>query len=90
LARITYVSLDYDESLPIFGAVLIIHLDNTQVICLTLEQKASDPAFEVLRGGQPLAAVKTDGENIYWPGGPCLTFDEIIEMIKTDGGDSHE
>jgi len=29
MVKITDVSADYDDALPVFGTVLIIHLDNT-------------------------------------------------------------
>ncbi len=85
MAQITYASADYIDSLPIFGAAIIIHLDNTQALFLSLEPKASDPAFNVLRDDKRLFAVKTDGSSIYWADGPRLTFDEIMGMLQEDG-----
>ena len=82
MARITRVSADYEETLPVFGAVLIVHLNNNGSIFITLESKADDPAFDVLRDDKRLFAVKTDGESIYWEDGPRLTFDEIMEMLR--------
>ena len=86
MAKITAVNTDYDETLPVFGAVMIIHLDNNGALLLSLESKADDPAFDVLRDDKRLFAVKTDGESIYWPDGPRLTIDEIMEMLREDGG----
>jgi hypothetical protein len=90
VARITYVSADYEETLPVFGAVLFVHLNNNGSVCINLESKADDPAFDVLRDDKRLFAVKadTDGNSIYWPEGPRLTFDEIMEMLREDGGGS--
>ena len=85
MARITYVSADWDDNLPVFGAVLIIHLDNNGSLFLSLESKANDPAFNVLRDDKRLFAVKTDGDSIFWPDGPRLTFDEIMETLREDG-----
>ena len=81
MTKITYVSVDYDDNLPAFGAAVIIHLDNTQVLFFSLESKANDPAFDVLRDDKRLLGVKTDGDGIYWPGGPRLTLGEIMEML---------
>ena len=87
MAKITYVSADYNESLPVFGASMIVHLDNTQVLFLSIESKADDPAYEALNNDKRLFAVKTDGESIYWMDGPRLTLDEIMEMLREDGVD---
>lgn len=81
LAKITCVSADYDDTLPFFGAGVIIHLDNGQVLFFSLEAKARDPDYAVLRADKRLFGVKTDGDSIYWPDGPRLTFDEIMEML---------
>jgi hypothetical protein len=88
MAKITGVSADYDETLPVFGAVMIIHLENNGCVFLPLESKAGDPAFDVLRDDKRLFDVKTDGDSIYWPNGARLTFDEIMEMLREDGGGS--
>ena len=87
--KITWASVDYDDSLPIFGAGVIIHLDNTQTIFFSLEEKATDPAYIALLKGKRLFDVKTDGESIYWPDGPRLSFGEIMEILcaeKVEGG----
>ena len=82
MTKITGVSADYNETLPVFGAVIIIHLENNGCLFLPLESKASDTAFDVLRDEKRLFAVKTDGDSIYWPDGPRLVFDEIMEMLR--------
>ena len=82
--KITWASVDYDDSLPIFGAAVIIHLDNTQTIFFSLEEKAVDPAYIALLKGKRLFDVKTDGESIYWPDGPRLSVGEIMEMLNTE------
>ena len=84
MARITHVSADYEETLPVFGAVLIVHLDNNGTVFITLESKADDPAYEALHNDKRLFAVKTDGDSIYWMDGPRLTLDEIMEMLRED------
>ena len=85
MAKITYVSADYEETLPVFGAVVIVRLDNNGSIFISLESKADDPAFDILRDNKRLFAVKTDGESIYWTDGPRLSFDEIMEMLREGG-----
>ena len=87
MAKISYVSADYNESLPIFGVSMIVHLDNTQVLFLSIESKADDPAYEALNNEKRLFAVKTDGDSIYWMDGPRLTLDEIMDMLREDGVD---
>ena len=89
MAKITYVSADYEETLPVFGALLFLHLDNNNSsLCINLESKADDPAFDILRDDKKLFAVKTDGDSIYWQDSPRLTLDEIMEMLREDGGGS--
>jgi len=85
MAKITDVSVDYDETLPFFGATIIIHLVDKQAIFLSLEPKANDLPFSSLREGNKLFDVKTDGNSIYWTNGARLTFDEIMEMLKNSG-----
>ena len=82
LAKITWASVDYDDTLPFFGAGVIIHLDNRQVLFFSLEAKAREPEYAVLRFDKRLFGVKTDGESIFWPSGPRLMFDEIIDMLR--------
>ena len=86
MIKIIGVTADYNETLPIFGAVIIIHLDNDGCVFLPLESKASDPAYDVLRDDKRLFAVKTDGDSIYWQDGPRLMFDEIMEMLREGNG----
>ena len=82
--KITWASVDYDDSLPIFGAAVIIHLDNTQTIFFSLEEKATDPAYIALLKGKRLFDVETDGESIYWQDGPRMSFGEIMEILRTE------
>ena len=88
MAKIVYATADYDDSLPVFKAAIIIHLENTQVLLLSIESKANDPEFAVLREGSRILDVKTDGGSIYWADGPRLTFGEIIDMLRREGGES--
>ena len=85
MAKITYVSADYEETLPVFRAVLFVHLNNKGSVSISLESKADDPAFDVLRDDKRLFAVKHDSESIYWQDGPRLTLDEIMDMLREDG-----
>ena len=85
MTRITSVSVDYNETLTVFGAVVIIHLENNGCVFLPLESKASDPAYDILRDDKKLFAVNTDGDSIYWTDGPRLMFGEIMEMLLAEG-----
>ncbi len=42
MAKIINVSFDYDDNLPVFGASVIIHLDNKQSLFLSIESKAAE------------------------------------------------
>ena len=88
MVKITGVTVDYDETLPVFEIAVIIHFKNTQVLFLSLESKAHDPAFIALRENKRLFAVKTDVDSIYWPDGPRLKLDEIMDMLRENGGGS--
>ena len=85
MTKITGVTADYNETLPIFGAVMIIHLKNEGCLFLPLESKASDPAYDILRDDKQLFALKTDGDSIYWPDGPRLMLNEIMEILRESG-----
>lgn len=84
MVKITWASVDYEDSLPIFGAAVIIHLDNSQTIFFSLETKACDPEYIALRQEKRLFDVKTDGDSIYWRDGPRLSIGEIMEMLSAD------
>ena len=90
MATITGVSIDFEETLPMFeSALAIIHLDNYGSLFLSLKKMANDPANDVLRDHKRVHHVKTDGHSIFWPpDGLRLTLDEIMEMLREDGGGS--
>ena len=85
MAKIVGVMADYD-ALPVFGSAITINLDNEQTIFLSLEAKANDPAFAILRENGRLFKVMTDGDSIFWRDGPRLTFDDIIDMLRENVG----
>ena len=85
MAKIKDVMCDYDEGFPVFGAALMINLDNSGTIFVSIESKANDPAYAALRENEHLPEPETDGESIYWPNGPRLTLDEIMVMLQDDG-----
>ena len=89
MAKITWVSADYDDTLPVFGAALIVHFDNSQTLFFSLESKANDPEFAALCKDGRLFKAQTDGESIYWPDGPRLTIEEIMEMLQADADDKN-
>lgn len=89
MVRIKDVMFDYDEALPVFGAALMINLDNNGTIFVSIESKADDPAYAAFRYNKRLPEPITDGESVYWPDGPRLTLSEIMEMLQNDEkGDS--
>jgi len=87
MAKIKDVMYDYDDGLPVFGVALIITLDNEQTIFLSIESKANDPEYKLLKGNKRLPNPQTDGDSVYWQNGPRLTLDEIIEMLRADGSE---
>ena len=84
MARIRDVMYDYDADLPVFGVSLIISLDNEQTIFLSIESKADDPEYSFLINSKQPPVPRTDGDSIYWPEGPRLPFDEVMEMLQMD------
>lgn len=84
MTKIVWASVDYDDALPVFGAAVIIHLDNSQTIFFSLESKSGDPEYAALRENERLFDVKTDGESIYWQDGPRLSVNEIMEILSAE------
>ena len=88
MAKITGVSVDFDETLPFFEAAVIVHIHGKQTIFLSLEPMANDPVYAVLRDKERILNVKTDGNSIFWPpDGPRLTFDEIMDALREGASD---
>ena len=84
MVKIRDVMYDYDADLPVFGVALIITLDNEQTIFLSIESKAGDAAYDIIKNNKRPPNPRTDGDSVYWPDGPRLTLDEIVEMLRTD------
>ena len=84
MPKITWASADFDDTLPIFGAAVIIHLDNSQTLFFSLETKADDPQYIALLKDERFFGVMTDGESIYWRDGPRLSIGEIMEILSSD------
>lgn len=80
ISKITNVSAEAGNGT--FGISIGIHLDNGQIIFLSLESKSSDPAYIELYRDRRLLKPKTNGDSIYWQDGPRLTFEEIMEILE--------
>jgi hypothetical protein len=84
VTKIQDAYLDFDED---FGdswlphAILMILLSNDQSVQVSLKPKIDDPRFAYLRDDSVIQRPRTDGERVFWQGGPSLCFDEIIEML---------
>ncbi len=62
--------------------LLDIHFNNGHSLLLSLKSKKDDPAFLHLYQKGELFCPKTDGDVIYWREGPCLTLEEVMEMVR--------
>ncbi len=82
MSKISYVATCADTEEEMFGTMLDIHLDNGQILLLSLKEKQDDPAFLSLYQNGELSRPKTDGGSVYWKDGPRLFLHEIMEMAR--------
>lgn len=67
---------------------LDIELNNGHLILFSMKPLLeSDPAYAGLKGKEPLPRPKTDGQSILWQGGPRLALEDILAMLKMQGGE---
>lgn len=74
------------EGEGVSGVLLDICFMNGQTVLLPLTGKARDPSFTALLLDGRLFRPKTDGERVYWNGGPSLSYAEILQMVRGDAG----
>lgn len=68
------------------GIFLDITFSNEQTVLLPLTEKAHDPAFTGLLEDNRICRPKTDGDRVYWVGGPSLSCAEILQMVRGNSG----
>ena len=64
-----------------------INLSNGHIILLELGSRINEPAFAALMESGASCRPQTDGERVFWPGGPSVSLAEIFEMLKSRGGE---
>ena len=67
------------------GDCFDITLSNGHAILLELGSRIKEPKFAALVENNSLDKPQTDGERLYWPGGPSLTLAEIFSMLASGG-----
>lgn len=64
------------------GVRLDVELDNMQVVMLSLSSQRENPDFLRLWEEKRLFRPETDGARVFWSGGPSLTLDDIVELVR--------
>lgn len=71
------------------GDSFSITLESGHTIFLELSGRVHEPAFAALIQNGMFCKPLTDGERIYWPGGPSITVAEILAMLLSHGDETH-
>ena len=66
-----------------------ITLESGHTILLELAGRVHEPVFAELIQSGMFCKPLTDGERIYWPGGPSITVAEILEMLLSQDDETH-
>jgi len=82
--KTVFMDVRFENNKP--DVSLDIHLENGQILIIFLNKDETNARFiefaENNYRGQPL----NDGERIYWPDGPSLELDELINSLRYPGG----
>jgi len=62
---------------------LDIELSNGSLILFDLHLLLSEPEFAELLEDDRILYPKTDGNKIYWRGGPCVLLERLMKMVQT-------
>ena len=81
IKRVYMDDLSADESVDIS---LELRLSNRHIIIFSLNDKVDDPRFAGIVSGRCRDRPCTDGERVFWPGGPSIELDEILSMLKKE------
>lgn len=68
------------------GDCFDINLSNGHIILLELGSRMNERDFAALIESGVIGKPQTDGERVYWPGGPSITLTEIFVMLKSRDG----
>lgn len=60
-----------------------VTLSNGHVLLLDFSGRIHEPAFAALIKARLFDRPQTDGERLYWPGGPSFTLPEIFDMVMS-------
>ncbi|MCL1834808.1 MAG: hypothetical protein FWG48_01495 [Oscillospiraceae bacterium] len=63
---------------------LTIHLDNDQRILLNLSKNEADPRISGIAEAGQRGDPQTDGSSFFWPDGPCMSLEEIFDLLRKD------
>lgn len=83
--KIRMVGTHWEEA-ELSGIFLDITFSNEQTVLLPLTDKAHDSAFAELLEDNRICRPKTDGDRVYWTGGPSLSCAEILQMVRGNSG----
>lgn len=70
--------------------MLDVQLSNGNILMLELAPLLECTAFAPLKEDDRILYPKTDGGSVYWRGGPRLTLDEIVEMLRNEKPPANE
>lgn len=59
-----------------------VTLESGHTIMLELGGRTREPAFAALIDSGAFDKPQTDGNRLYWTGGPSITLEEIFEMLS--------
>ena len=66
--------------------MLDVQLSNGNIVMLELVPLLSQPRFAPLTEDDRILYPKTDGETVFWRGGPRLTVDEVFALMRSGDG----
>lgn len=69
---------------------LDIQLEHENTILFNLNLLTDRPEYEALLEDDRILYPKTDGECVYWKGGPRLSFEEIMELLQNNNKNKEE
>jgi len=67
------------------GDYFDVTLDSGHTILLELGSRTGEPAFDAMIKAGEFDKPQTDGERLFWQGGPSITLPEIFSMLMTRG-----
>lgn len=71
------------------GDSFSITIESGHTILLELSGRVHELAYAALIQSGMFCKPLTDGERIYWPGGPSITVAEILAMLLSHSDETH-